>query len=72
MCSRCHGPDGRANTRKGRSVGAADLTSDDWRPDTARDIRIVTRGKEDMPTFKAKLKPAEIEAVVGYIRRFKN
>lgn len=72
MCSRCHGSDGRANTRKGRSVGAADLTSNDWMPDTARDIRIVTRGKEDMPSFKAKLKPAEIEAVVSYIRRFKN
>lgn len=72
MCSRCHGPDGRANTPKGRSVGAADLTSNDWLPDTARDIRIVTRGKKDMPSFKSKLKPAEIEAVVRYIRRFKN
>lgn len=71
-CSRCHGPDGKANTPKGRSVGAADLTSNDWMPDTARDIRIVTRGKEDMPSFKAKLKPAEIEAVISYIRRFKN
>jgi mono/diheme cytochrome c family protein len=72
MCTRCHGSDGRANTPKGRSLGAADLTSNDWLPNTARDIRIVTRGKEDMPSFKAKLKPAEIEAVVSYIRRFKN
>ena len=64
--------DGRATTAKGRSLGATDLTSKDWSPDTARDTRIVTRGKEDMPSFKAKLKPAEIEAVVGYIRRFKN
>jgi mono/diheme cytochrome c family protein len=72
MCSRCHGSDGTANTRKGRAVGAADLTSDDWLPDTARDIRIVTRGKKEMPSFKTKLKPAEIEAVVNYIRRFKN
>jgi len=72
VCSRCHGPDGKGNTPKGRSVGAADLTSNDWMPDTARDIRIVTRGKEDMPSFKTKLKPAEIEAVVSYIRRFKN
>lgn len=70
-CARCHGVDGRAQTAKGKAVGAADLTSDDWQPDTARDIRLVTRGKEDMPSFKAKLKPAEIEAVVNYIRRFK-
>ena len=70
-CARCHGNDGRAQTAKGRSVGATNLTSADWQPDTARDIRIVTRGKEDMPSFKGKLKPAEIEAVVSYIRRFK-
>ena len=71
MCARCHGTDGRANTPKGRSVGATDLTSNDWSPDAARDTRIVTRGKESMPSFKAKLKPGEIEAVVSYIRRFK-
>ena len=70
-CARCHGNDGRAQTAKGRSVGATNLTSADWMPDTARDIRIVTRGKEEMPSFKSKLKPAEIEAVVSYIRRFK-
>lgn len=71
-CARCHGADGRGNTPKGRAVGASDLTSRDWVPDTARDTRIVTRGKEGMPAFKGKLKPAEIEAVVSYIRRFKN
>lgn len=70
-CARCHGSDGRAQTAKGRSVGATDLTSSAWSPDTARDTRIVTRGKESMPAFKGKLKPAEIEAVVSYIRRFK-
>ena len=70
-CARCHGSDGRARTAKGRAVGATDLTSSDWLPDTARDTRIVTKGKESMPSFKAKLKPAEIEAVVNYIRRFK-
>ena len=70
-CARCHGNDGRAKTAKGRAVDATDLTSADWLPDTARDIRIVTRGKENMPSFKNKLKPAEIEAVVSYIRRFK-
>src|SRR5688572_7835869 len=70
-CARCHGSDGRAGTAKGRAVGATDLTSADWVPDAARDTRIVTRGKEAMPAFKGKLKPAEIEAVVSYIRRFK-
>ena len=72
MCSRCHGGDGRGNTPKGRAVGASDLTSGAWIPDTARDTRIVIRGKEGMPGFKSRLKPAEIDAVVAYIRRFKN
>lgn len=72
MCARCHGADGRANTAKGRAVGATDLTSKSWTPNAERDTRIVNRGKEGMPAFKAKLKPAEIDAVVGYIRRFKN
>lgn len=70
-CARCHGLDGRARTAKGRAVGATNLTSNDWLPDTARDTRLVNRGKEEMPSFKGKLKPAEIEAVVSYIRRFK-
>lgn len=70
-CARCHGSDGRAQTAKGRSVGATDLTSSAWIPDAERDTRIVMRGKESMPGFKSKLKPAEIAAVVSYIRRFK-
>ena len=70
-CARCHGADGRARTAKGKSVGATDLTSSAWVTDAARDTRIVTRGKEEMPAFKGKLKPAEIDAVVSYIRRFK-
>ena len=70
-CARCHGADGRAQTAKGKAVDAVDLTSPDWQPDLARDTRIVTKGKGDMPTFKRTLKPAEIQAVVTYIRRFK-
>jgi mono/diheme cytochrome c family protein len=70
-CARCHGSDGRAQTPKGRQVQATDLTSSDWDPDTARDTRIVTKGKGSMPSFKGKLRPAEISAVLDYIRRFK-
>jgi mono/diheme cytochrome c family protein len=71
-CARCHGADGRAQTPKGRETDAIDLTSDDWSPDTARDTRIVTNGKKSMPSFRRKLTPAQISAVVQYIRRFKH
>jgi cytochrome c6 len=70
-CARCHGADGRAQTQKGRQTKAVDFTSDDWTPDAAHDARRVTNGKGSMPPFKAKLTPAEINAVVQYIRRFK-
>jgi len=70
-CARCHGVDGRAQTPKGRQVKAVDLTSDEWSPEEAHDTRIVTKGKGSMPAFKNKLTPAEIGAVVSYIRRFK-
>ncbi|HYJ92931.1 MAG TPA: cytochrome c [Pyrinomonadaceae bacterium] len=70
-CARCHGTDGRAQTRKGRETDAVDLTSDDWTPDTARDTRIVTNGKKSMPAFGRRLSSAQIGAVVQYIRRFK-
>lgn len=70
-CARCHGADGRAQTRKGREIDAVDFTSDDWTPDAAHDVRIVTNGKKSMPAFGRKLSSAQINAVVQYIRRFK-
>jgi mono/diheme cytochrome c family protein len=70
-CARCHGTDGRAQTPKGRKLDAVDFTSGDWTPDTGHDTRIVTRGKGSMPAFGNKLTPAQISAVVQYIRRFK-
>ena len=70
-CARCHGVDGRAQTRQGRKSDAVDLTSDDWSPDTARDTRIVKNGKGDMPAFGKRLSSAQVSSVVQYIRRFK-
>jgi mono/diheme cytochrome c family protein len=70
-CARCHGADGRAQTRKGRETDAVDFTSDDWSPDAARDARIISRGKGSMPAFGRRLNQAQINAVAQYIRRFK-
>jgi len=70
-CARCHGADGRAQTRKGRETDAVDFTSDDWSPDAARDARIISRGKGSMPAFGKRLSQAQINAVAQYIRRFK-
>ena len=70
-CARCHGLDGRARTAQGKRAGATDFTSGDWNTDPARAIRIITNGKGEMPSFKSKLKPAEIRSVWSYVRSFR-
>jgi len=60
-CARCHGQNGT----KGR-FGAANLQASRL-PDAAL-LRIVTKGKNWMPSWEKKLQPAEISAVVDYIK----
>ena len=69
-CAECHGTDGRARTAKGKRAGATDLTSD-WNADEARGIRLITNGRDEMPSFKKKLTAAEIRSVWNYVLRFK-
>ena len=69
-CAKCHGTDGRAKTAKGRRAGATDFTSD-WNRDEARGIRIITKGKGEMPSFRGKLSDAEITSVFNYVLRFR-
>lgn len=69
-CARCHGADGRARTARGKRAGATDFTSD-WNRDESRGVRIITNGKDEMPSFKKKLTPAEIRSVFGYVLRFR-
>lgn len=69
-CSKCHGADGRARTARGKRAGATDFTSD-WNRDEARGIRIITKGKGEMPSFKGKLTAMEIKEVFGYVLRFR-
>lgn len=70
-CSACHGSDGRAKTAKGRKLSATDFTKRDWNADEARGIRIITKGRSEMPSFKDKLSPDEIRAVFGYVVAFR-
>ena len=70
-CTECHGTDGRAKTPKGRRLAATDFTKKDWNPDEARGIRIITKGKSDMPSFKDKLTADEIREVFGYVVKFR-
>ncbi len=71
-CIPCHGPDGRARTPVARKLGVKDLTES--RLPDAEIIHQITEGRKDthgkdrMPAFKDKLKPAEIEAVAAFVK----
>jgi cytochrome c6 len=70
-CARCHGADGRAQTTKGKRVGATNFTSPKWKPNEARGIRVITNGKGEMPDFKSILSAEEVKSVWNYARKFK-
>lgn len=69
-CAKCHGEAGHADTPQGQLVGAKDLTREEARRMSDADIRhqIVT-GKGRMPAFGPVLSDAEIDALVGEVRK---
>jgi mono/diheme cytochrome c family protein len=77
-CSKCHGPDGKAQTRLGKKSGAKDLTdkqgaaklSDDEVFRTIKLGRKDKNGDEKMDAFGSDLSDAEITALVAYVRNF--
>jgi mono/diheme cytochrome c family protein len=76
FCSRCHGPDGKGNTKMGRKLSIKDLTqakvqtrlSDDRIAEAIAEGDQDNDGNERMPSFRDKLSEAERRALVDYIR----
>ncbi len=67
-CARCHGNDGRSNTKEGRRTEADDLTDESVKNmDSAKMSRIIRNGKGEMPGNK-KLSSAQISALVRYVK----
>ncbi len=67
-CARCHGNDGRSNTKEGRRTEADDLTDESVKNmDAAKMARIIRNGKGDMPANK-KLTAAQVTALVRYVK----
>jgi mono/diheme cytochrome c family protein len=77
-CAKCHGKDGKGQTRLGKRSGAPDFT------DQARQAKLTdedafkgikfgrrnAKGEERMDAFGGDLTDAEIAALVAYIRGF--
>jgi cytochrome c6 len=68
-CNRCHGADGHSQTAKGKQTGAPDLTKSKI-SDTAG-IKIISKGKELMPSFKEDLSAEEIKDLMSFVRGFR-
>lgn len=71
-CAMCHGPDGKGDTAMGKKLGLKDLGSAEVQKMSDSDLeKIVTDGKDKMPSYKGKLTDAQIDSLVKYIRTLK-
>ncbi|MFP5265184.1 MAG: c-type cytochrome [Blastocatellia bacterium] len=71
-CASCHGAAGKADTDKGKAVGAADLTSDKVQSKSDAELfRIISRGVPGtaMPAFGKTHKPTEIWQTIHFLRK---
>jgi len=78
-CTKCHGADGKGQTKAGRKLNVRDYTDPKVQAEmkdaemikaTAEGVKDKS-GKEKMKAYKDELSAKEIEELVGYIRKFK-
>ena len=69
-CVMCHAADGSGNSPSGKALKAKDLRLDETqkKPD-AELVEVITKGRNKMPAFGQKLKPGQIQSLVGYLRK---
>jgi cytochrome c6 len=68
-CAMCHGKDGSGKTPMGAKLNMTDFKAPVvLKMSDAELKKIVTEGKEKMPSYKAKLTPAQIGSLVAYVR----
>lgn len=71
-CAMCHGPDGAGQTPMGKNMKLRALGSAEVQKQTdAELVKWIADGKGKMPAYKGKLTPADIDAVVAFIRTLK-
>ena len=80
-CGSCHGADGKGATKKGATMGIADMTAAAWQTEftDAKIKETVNNGvsrekngkKQDMDAVGKELEPAQIDALIAHIRTVK-
>ena len=78
MCAKCHGTDGKGQTKMGQKLGIKDYTDakvqEEMKDDVAfKSIKEGLKDKEGKTLMKAAegLSDDEIKALVAYVRKFK-
>ncbi len=79
-CAKCHGADGKGQTKAGRKLQVKDYTSaaEQAKFTDAEAIRATAEGvkdpagKERMKGYRDELSPKEIEELVAHLRKFKS
>ena len=73
LCASCHAKDGSGSTVMGKKNNVGDYrdAAVQAKFTDAQAIAAITDGKDKMKSFKDKLTPDEIKALVTYIRRLK-
>ncbi len=79
-CAKCHGADGKGQTKAGKKLNVKDDTDAKVQAEMTDDAMIKATadgvfdkaGKERMKAYKEELSAAEIKELVAYIRKFKS
>lgn len=78
-CTKCHGADGKGQTKVGKKLGVLDYTSaadqakftDEQAAKAIAEGAKDKAGKERMKAYKDELSPQEIKDLVAMVRKFK-
>jgi mono/diheme cytochrome c family protein len=71
-CASCHGQSGKADHEKGKTVGAADLTSKEMQSKSDAELmKMIQRGIPGtaMPAFGKTHKPTEVKQIIAFLRK---
>lgn len=77
-CSKCHGADGKGQTKMGKKLGVRDMTTAEYKKDFSDEKAyasikdgIKKDGKEIKKSFASDLSDAQIKELVGYVKAMK-
>jgi mono/diheme cytochrome c family protein len=80
QCAKCHGADGKGQTKAGKKLSVKDYTDAKVQAEMKDDemLKAITNGvldkagKEKMKAYKDELSAEELKELVGYVRKFKS